>query len=95
MEILLSFGKSSSNNIRNSPQEKSPYCESKTCPECGKKISGGKFHLNKHLLSHRDRSEWPFECQLCKQKARTKNHLNRHYMSKRHQEYPRLNPQKN
>jgi len=47
------------------------------------------------LEINRDESEWPFECQLCKLQLQSKSQLNKHYMSKRHQKYPRLNPQKN
>jgi len=59
------------------------------CPECGKNYPHNSG-LKRHLFSHRDKSEWPFECQICKEKVRTKYDLSKHYVSIRHQNDPRL-----
>jgi len=59
------------------------------CPECGKILSNN-FQLKKHFFSHRDKSEWPFECEICHEKARTKYDMNKHYMSRSHLKDPRF-----
>jgi len=66
--------------------KKENQCE---CPECGKILSNN-FQLKRHLFFHRDKSEWPFECQICKEKARTKCSMSKHYLSGRHKKDPRF-----
>ncbi len=39
------------------------------CPECGKCLSG-KSAIKKHLLSHRPREEWPYQCPVCLAKGK-------------------------
>nr|XP_040577641.1 GDNF-inducible zinc finger protein 1-like [Lepeophtheirus salmonis] len=55
------------------------------CPECGKRLST-KSTLNKHLISHRPRSQWPFECPLCKQEFQCKADIPKHLMTSKHKD---------
>jgi len=59
------------------------------CPECGK-ILRYNFQLKRHLFFHRDKSKWPFECQICKEKAQTKCDMSKHYLSGSHEKDPRF-----
>ena len=53
------------------------------CPECPKRLSS-RHAIKKHLLSHRPKSEWPFECPLCKQRFQAKGDLPKHFFTSVH-----------
>jgi len=95
--------KSSQPNYGGSAQLRNKYSSSKSllitntlrstnhlkCQKCGMKFNC-KSQLKMHFLSHKDKSTWPYACQLCKEKAQSKFNLYRHYMTKIHRDDPRF-----
>ena len=59
------------------------------CPECPKMLSSHSA-IKKHLLSHRPKSEWPFECPLCGQKFQAKGDLPKHFHTSVHKNDKRV-----
>jgi len=67
-----------------------PKINQLACLKCGMKFNSQSQLMVHFLSSHPDKSDTPFECQLCDCKVKSKFNLNRHYMSKRHREDPRF-----
>jgi len=59
------------------------------CPECSKMLSSHSA-IKKHLLSHRPKSEWPFECPLCLQKFQARGDLPKHFNTFAHKNDKRV-----
>jgi len=58
------------------------------CPECFKMLSH-KSAIKKHLLSHKPRSQWPYQCPFCLKRFQAKADLPKHFMTSIHRNDPR------
>jgi len=64
-------------------REKKPKKYYVKCNECGKLLN--KTSMKKHILTHKDKSEWPWSCALCKKRTQTQHDLIKHLRSKVHE----------
>jgi len=48
------------------------------CPECPVTLNRLNM-IQKHILVHRPRAEWQYECCFCSGKSRTREAMRRHY----------------
>ena len=74
MNMLLSFALG---------REKKPKKYFVKCNECGKLLN--KTSMKKHVLTHKDKSEWPWSCALCQKRNQTQHDLIKHLRSKVHE----------
>jgi len=74
MNMLLSFA------LGREKKAKKYY---EKCNECGKLLN--KTSMKKHVLTHKDKSEWPWSCALCKKRNQTQHDLIKHLRSKVHE----------
>ncbi len=53
------------------------------CGVCGKKVASSSA-MSKHALTHKPKSEWPYECPLCLRAFQAKGDLPKHLLSNLH-----------
>ena len=92
--LILPFSPSkieiSSDILSSKPTKCVPARKSKVqCPECPKELAS-RNGLKKHLLSHRPKDQWPFQCQFCGQHFQAKGDAPKHWQTQKHKNDPRI-----
>ena len=60
------------------------------CPaKCGKFLSSHGA-IRKHLLSHRPKHEWPYQCEFCLKRFQARADLPKHYNTAQHKNDPNI-----